>query len=182
MTYIEEQVVLVDRQDTPLAFLGKLEAHRRGLLHRAISVFIFNSKGEWMLQRRADGKYHSGGLWTNTCCSHPRPAEPTPAAAKRRLREEMGLETELTHAFSFTYRAEFENGLIEHELDHVYVGFSDEIPRPDPNEAGAWRMLDLETLRQEVAQDPVRFTPWFRIAMPRVEAWLQKKHDLKQAI
>lgn len=178
----EEQIVLVDRQDTPLGFMGKTEVHKKGLLHRAISVFVFNARGEFMLQRRADHKYHSGGLWTNTCCSHPRPGEPSQVAAHRRLREEMGFDTELSHAFSFVYRAEFDNGLIEHELDHVYVGFSEEIPEPEPAEVGAWRWLDRATLQRELEASPERFTAWFRIVLPRLEAWLDRTETLKQAI
>ena len=119
---MQEQVILVDQQDREIGVAEKLEAHRKGKLHRAFSVFLFNAKDEMLLQQRAAEKYHSGGLWTNTCCSHPRPGEPTEAAARRRLREEMGISCNLNKAFDFIYRAEFDNGLIEHELDHVFIG------------------------------------------------------------
>jgi isopentenyl-diphosphate delta-isomerase len=128
-----EHVVLVDAFDNDIGTMGKMEAHQVGALHRAFSVFVFNSSGELLLQRRAIDKYHSGNLWTNTCCSHPRAGEPTLDAAHRRLREEMGMACDLTDMFSFTYRTEFDDGLIEHEIDHVFVGYSDEAPNPVPS-------------------------------------------------
>ncbi|MEI9946718.1 MAG: isopentenyl-diphosphate Delta-isomerase [Chitinophagaceae bacterium] len=119
---MEEQVIVVNEADEPIGVAGKMEAHRKGILHRAFSIFIFNSKGEMLLQQRALNKYHSGSLWTNACCSHPKPEEDTTVAAERRLKEEMGFDTPIEKVFDFVYRAEFENGLTEHEFDHVYAG------------------------------------------------------------
>jgi isopentenyl-diphosphate delta-isomerase len=158
----EDEVILVDESDRELGTAPKLAAHREGALHRAFSVFLFNSRGETLLQRRADDKYHSGGLWTNTCCSHPRPGEETAAAASRRLREEMGLSTPLLPLFHFTYRAALGGGLWEHEYDHVFIGRADQDPRPDPAEVAAWRWASAEEVAREMQSDPDRFTIWFR--------------------
>jgi len=160
----EESVVLVDTEDNEVGIAPKLEAHRRGLLHRAVSVFVFNSRGETLLQRRASRKYHSAGLWSNTACSHPRPGETPHAAAKRRLREEMGVRCSPRYAFRFLYRAELDRGLIEHELDHVFVGTSDAGPEPDPSEVEEWRWIGVAQLREELAAGPHRFTAWLPIA------------------
>lgn len=157
----EEQVILVDGSDQEVGNAEKLFAHQKGLLHRAISVFIFNSKGEWLLQKRAVNKYHSGGLWTNTCCSHPRTGEETSLAAHRRLKEEMGIECELKFLFSFRYRAEVGNDLIEHELDHVYAGASDAIPHPDPEEVSEWKYFTTEEIAKKLQNEPEKFTKWF---------------------
>jgi isopentenyl-diphosphate delta-isomerase len=164
----EEQVILVDAADRPAGTMGKLEAHRRGALHRAFSVFGFDAQGRLLLQRRADAKYHSGGLWTNTCCSHPRPGEDTAAAAVRRLREEMGMEFAVTPVFTFLYEADFPNGLREHELDHVFFGTCTGEPRPDPAEVSAWRYVSLAELAAEVQDHPERFTAWLAICLPEV--------------
>src|ERR1700754_609781 len=134
-----EEVILVDEHDTPLGTLEKIEAHQKALLHRALSVFIFNRKGEMLLQQRARGKYHSAGLWTNACCSHPRPGEDTREAAFRRLREELGFTTFLEKMFHFTYKAELDNGLTEYEFDHVFVGVYDQDIHPDPEEVSDYR-------------------------------------------
>jgi isopentenyl-diphosphate delta-isomerase len=158
---IEEQVILVDGADNEVGNAEKLYAHQQGLLHRAISVFIFNSKGEWLLQKRAANKYHSGGLWTNSCCSHPRPGEETADAAKRRLKEEMGIECELKFLFSFRYRAEVGNDLIEHELDHVFIGTSDQTPNPDANEAEAFQYFNTGEIAERLKTQPEAFTVWF---------------------
>jgi isopentenyl-diphosphate delta-isomerase len=158
----EDEVILVDEADHELGTAPKLQAHRDGLLHRAFSVFLFNSRGELLLQRRADGKYHSGGLWTNTCCSHPRPGEETAAAARRRLQEEMGLATPLLPVFDFTYRAELDDGLSEHEYDHVFVGRTDQDPQPDPDEVAGWRWASIADVLDEMRRQPERFTAWFR--------------------
>jgi isopentenyl-diphosphate delta-isomerase len=163
-------VVLVDRDDVAVGTAEKMQAHRDGLLHRAFSVFVFRPDGRMLLQRRALSKYHSGGLWTNSCCSHPWPGEPVSDAAHRRLREEMGFDCELHHAFSFIYRAELDGGLTEHELDHVFVGWSDDVPDPDPEEVDSWREVRMDDLEREIAADPERFTVWFRIALPRLLA------------
>lgn len=166
-----EFVILVDEQDQETGISEKLEAHKTGQLHRAISVFIFNSRNEMLLQKRAENKYHSGGLWTNACCSHPRPGEDTGGAAKRRLQEEMGLEcNSLQFVFSFTYRASLDNKLIEHELDHVFIGRSDETPRPDPNEVAGYKWLPLEDIRKNLAKSPELYTYWFRLIFERVVA------------
>ncbi len=165
---LEEQVILVEADDRPTGTMGKLEAHRRGALHRALSVFGFDAQGRLLLQQRAPGKYHSGGLWTNTCCSHPRPGEDTAAAAGRRLREEMGMNFPVTPAFTFLYRADFPNGLIEHELDHVFFGVCTGVPQPDPTEVSAWRYITLPDLAAEAAAHPERFTAWLAICLPEV--------------
>jgi isopentenyl-diphosphate Delta-isomerase len=166
----EEVVVLVDAQDRPVGILPKRQAHLEGRLHRAVSVFVFNERGEMLLQRRAAEKYHSGGLWSNACCSHPRPGETLPDAARRRLREEMGLDVPLDLAFTFTYRAELDAGLTEHEFDHVYVGTGNEDPRPDPAEVEAWRWVSMAQLRRELEEDPGAFTAWFPVALRRLLA------------
>jgi isopentenyl-diphosphate Delta-isomerase len=164
----EELVVLVDADDREIGVSPKMRAHRNGDLHRAISVFLFNSRGEMLLQRRASGKYHSSGLWSNACCSHPRPGESAHAAAMRRLEEEMGIRCDLQPTFRFTYRAEFDSGLVEHELDHVFLGETEEDPRVDPEEVGEWRWTSIAELRAEMLAEPDRFTAWFHIALPRV--------------
>ncbi len=163
MNHPEERVVLVDSDDRPVGEMDKLQAHREGVLHRAISVFVFNSEGELLLQRRAPGKYHSGGLWTNTCCSHPRPGEPVSKAATRRLQEEMGMACDLEPRFAFVYRSELDGGLVEHEFDHVFVGTSDSEPVPDPAEVSEWRYASPEAIRHELEERPDRFTTWFRL-------------------
>ena len=157
-----EQVVLVNERDEETGRMGKMEAHQQGLLHRAFSVFVFHPDGRLLLQRRADGKYHSAGLWTNTCCSHPRPGEDTALAARRRLWEEMGIDTAVEHRFHFIYRAPFGNGLTEYELDHVFFAVHAGEPSPDPTEASAWRWVRPEVVTDELANDPEAFTVWFR--------------------
>lgn len=165
---MEDRVILVDEHDNELGVLDKLLAHRTGVLHRAFSVFVFNSRGELLLQQRADGKYHSGGLWSNTCCSHPREGEETADAASRRLREEMGMVCDTVFQFRFIYRVDFDNGLTEHELDHVYFGTSDAPPVPDDLEVKAWKYLTLEQLEKEIRLYPQYFTAWLRICLPEV--------------
>ena len=167
---MEERVVLVDESDAEVGTAEKLRAHVEGRLHRAISVFVVDDGGRLLLQRRAAGKYHSGGQWTNTCCSHPRPGEPAPDAAVRRLREEMGIGARLRPAFRFVYRADVGGGLVEHEYDHVFVGRHDGAdPRPDPDEVDGWRWASLDELRAELRDSPERFTPWFRMVMDSPE-------------
>lgn len=158
-----EYIILVDKDDNEIGVIEKLEAHQKSLLHRAISVFIFNKDGELLLQRRAFGKYHSSGLWTNTCCSHPNPGETTIEAGERRLVEEMGMICQLNSSFSFLYKAEFENGLTEHELDHVLIGHCDETPHLNPEEAIAFKWMSLEKIREEIKNNPNEFTAWFKI-------------------
>jgi isopentenyl-diphosphate Delta-isomerase len=160
-----EQVILVDEQDRELGACEKLRAHREGALHRAFSVFVFDSAGRLLLQRRAAGKYHSGGLWSNTACGHPRPGEETRAAAARRLREEMGFGCELREAFVLAYRAEVGGGLVEHELDHVFVGRFDGEPAPDPAEADGWRWAAPDELARDLAARPGDYSYWLHAAL-----------------
>jgi len=167
-----ETVVLVNEQDVEIGLMEKMEAHEKALLHRAFSVFVFNQKGELLLQQRALRKYHSGGLWTNTCCSHPRPNEDTLAAAHRRLQEEMGFDTELTKAFDFTYKADFSNGLSEHEFDHVFIGTYEGLIEPNFDEVESYAYRSLTTIDIAIKTNPDFFTEWFLIAFPKVLSWL----------
>ena len=162
---MEERVILVGPEDEEIGTAAKLEAHTSGALHRAFSVFVLNGRGEILLQLRAIGKYHCGGLWSNSCCGHPRPSEETRAAATRRLAEEMGFACELRHLFAFTYRVELGAGLWEHEIDHVFIGHHDDAPQPDPLEVSEWRWLAPDALQAEMASDPDRFTPWLAPAL-----------------
>ena len=161
----EEEVILVDERDRELGSSEKMRAHREGALHRAFSVFVFDAEGRLLLQKRAAGKYHSGGLWSNTACGHPRPGEETRAAARRRLREEMNFDCELSEEFSFLYRAELGGGLVEHEYDHVFAGTFDGRPAPDPAEVEDWQWVTIEELRRAVADDPARHSRWLKIVV-----------------
>ncbi|HZZ75123.1 MAG TPA: isopentenyl-diphosphate Delta-isomerase [Puia sp.] len=163
-----ESVILVDNQDNMIGTMEKMAAHRSARLHRAISVFIFNSKGDMLLQKRATHKYHSGGEWSNTCCSHPRPGERPEDAAVRRLQEEMGMQCDLEHAFSFTYRAVLDNGLFEHEYDHVYIGTTDMVPIPNTVEVEELVYLSPDEVERNLVQKPQVFTLWFKICFERV--------------
>lgn len=163
----EENVILVDTNDTPLGTMPKMEAHEKAVLHRAFSVFILNSKNQLMLQQRALHKYHSPGLWTNTCCSHQRLGETNIEAGKRRLFEEMGITSELTELFSFIYKAPFDNGLTEHELDHVLVGYSNEDPTINLEEVSNWKWMDIDAVHVDCEQQPHNYTVWFRIIFDR---------------
>lgn len=164
----KNHVILVDEQDHPLSSMEKMEAHKKGVLHRAFSVFIFNDKGELLLQKRASTKYHSAGLWTNTCCSHPYPGEETLAAANRRLKEEMGMDTLLIHKTSFVYKTEFDNGLTEHEFDHVFIGNYNENPVLNEEEAEDYKWVTLENIKKDIKICPENFTSWFKIALERI--------------
>ena len=155
------EVVLVNEQDEPVGTMEKLAAHRHPHLHRAFSVFLFDRKDRLLLQQRAHSKYHSGGLWTNTCCSHPYPGEAVEAAAGRRLREEMGIETSLRKAFHFTYQAEFDNGLWEHEFDHVFIGRYEGAIAPDPDEVATWCYKSLAEIRSDLELAGHQYTAWF---------------------
>jgi isopentenyl-diphosphate Delta-isomerase len=166
-------VILVDPNDRPIGAQDKQAAHRDGRLHRAVSVFLINRSGRWLLQRRAPVKYHSGGLWSNTCCGHPRPGETTLQAAERRLREELGVEVRLQPVMQFQYRAELSNGLIEHELDHVFMGQFEGEPTPNPDEVDACAWVDPDALGREIDQYPDRFTAWLKLLFPHVRAALQ---------
>jgi len=160
-----EYVVLVDELDNELGLMEKMEAHEKGALHRAFSVFTFNSKGELLLQRRALSKYHSAGLWTNTCCSHPRESEPTIDAAHRRLQEEMGFDCELTKAFDFIYKKKMDKGLIEHELDHVFIGRFDGQPNINRNEVDDYKNMAIDELVKDIEEFPNKYTEWFKICL-----------------
>lgn len=166
-----EQVILVDDQDMMTGTMEKMEVHQKAILHRAFSVFIFNPAGEMLLQQRSMNKYHSGGLWTNSCCSHPRPGEDTLIAASRRLKEEMGFETPITKVFDFIYKASFANGLTEHEFDHVFVGYYDGKMAPDQNEVGNYAYWPMEKIEAKLQSEAGLFTVWFRIAFPKVMDW-----------
>ena len=163
-----ERVILVDENDNPLGMMEKMEAHKKGVLHRAFSVFIFNSKGEMLLQQRAFSKYHSGGLWTNTCCSHPRDGEATIEAAHRRLQEEMGFDCEIKKSFDFIYKKELNKGLTEHELDHVFIGNFDSEFRFSPDEVNAIAYVPVQQVLEGVAQNPENYTEWFKICLSEV--------------
>ena len=165
---MQEHVILVDRMDREIGTEEKLKAHREGSLHRAFSIFIFNTVGELLLQKRADTKYHSAGLWTNTCCSHPRPGESHYDAARRRLNEEMGFDCELTEFFSFIYHTKLENNLFEHELDHVFIGHYDGQPAPNPDEVDDWQWMNIDKLKQAVGANPDHYTHWFKLILDRV--------------
>lgn len=170
----EERVILVDRQDRPIGEAEKMDAHRRGLLHRAVSVFVFDSEGRMLLQRRSARKYHSGGLWSNTCCTHPRPGERTEDAAIRRLQEEMGFTCPVRLRFETIYRAEVSDGLIEHEYDHIFVGRFEGEPEPDEAEVSEYRWVQAADVAEELGETPERYTPWFRLLfgrMYRSESW-----------
>ena len=162
------EVQLVDTQDNPNGSMEKLEAHEKGLLHRALSVLIINTNKEILLQRRALGKYHSPGLWTNTCCSHPYPGENPTEAANRRLKEEMGMVADLEFAFKFQYKCDFDNGLIEHELDHVFIGETDDTPHLNTDEAMAFKWMSIEELETDMKNNPDNYTYWFK--------WMIEKH------
>ncbi|MFK8039309.1 MAG: isopentenyl-diphosphate Delta-isomerase [Crocinitomicaceae bacterium] len=163
-----EYVVLVNEKDEEVGTMEKLEAHEKGVLHRAFSVFLFNSKGEMLLQQRASSKYHSPNLWTNTCCSHPRPNESIKNAANRRLNEEMGMSCDLKRAFHFTYNVKLDQGLTEHELDHVFLGITDSKPIINREEVRAYQYLPIKQIQQQMAEEPDQFTEWFKICFKEV--------------
>ncbi len=157
-----EYVVLVDESDQELGFMEKMEAHRKGLLHRAFSVLVFNSRGEVLVQKRASSKYHSAGLWTNTCCSHPRPDEGIREASARRLREEMGIVADPEFAYKFVYRTALDQDLIEHEVDYVFTAIFDGIPAANPHEVQEWKFVNVSALRKDVTLNPHNYTYWFK--------------------
>ena len=160
---MEEQVVLVDEKDNQIGLMAKMEAHEKAVLHRAFSVFIFNKKGELMLQQRAASKYHSPLLWTNTCCSHQRDGETNLQAGKRRLYEEMGFVTEIKEVFSFIYKAPFDNGLTEHELDHVMIGSFEDGPKINKEEVESYKWMTLPDVKNDMEKNPQEYTAWFKI-------------------
>lgn len=170
------EVVLVNEADEAIGTMEKMDAHRKAILHRAFSVFIFNRRGHMLLQQRALNKYHSGGLWTNACCSHPLPGENTLESAERRLKEEMGFQTTLQKAFEFTYRSKLDNGLTEFEFDHVFLGeYNGEI-NPNKEEVSDFCFKAMEEIRSSLLLSGHKYTAWFHIAFPLVEKWL-KGHD-----
>ena len=169
-----ENVILVDEKDNQVGLMPKLEAHQKGLLHRAFSVFIFNSDYKLLLQKRASSKYHSGGLWTNTCCSHPRDGEDIIDAANRRLNEEMGIKTSLRKVFDFIYTAELDNNLIENEFDHVFYGVYDIDPIINKDEAEDFKWVDMETLKNDIENNKDQYTVWFKIAFDYFYNYLKK--------
>lgn len=156
-------VILVDENDNPIGTMPKMEAHEKAMLHRAFSVFILNANDEVLLQQRANDKYHSAGLWTNTCCSHPHPGEDTLDAARRRLKEEMGMEADLQFVFKFMYKAPFDNLLTEHEIDHVFIGKTDQLPIINPEEVASYKYMKPEEIKLDMEQNPQSYTVWFRI-------------------
>ena len=160
--------MIVNASGGTIGTMDKMAAHHSGTLHRAFSVFVFNTSGQLLLQQRALDKYHSGGLWTNTCCSHPRLGEFTLDAAHRRLQEEMGMDCELTELFQFSYRHEFANGLIENEYDHVLMGVSDKLPFPNASEVADFRYMDTDLLLFELVERPDEYTAWFKICLEKV--------------
>lgn len=160
---IEEQVILVNENDEQIGTMAKMEAHEKALLHRAFSVFVFNKNNELMVQQRALHKYHSPGLWTNTCCSHQRVGETNIQAGRRRLQEEMGFVTDLQDTISFIYKAPFDNGLTEHEYDHILVGHYNAEPKINPDEVAAWKWMGLEEIKVDMLENPEEYTAWFKI-------------------
>jgi isopentenyl-diphosphate delta-isomerase len=171
---IEDKVILGDNNDNKIGLMPKLEAHEKGVLHRAFSVFIFNNHGELMLQRRALTKYHSPGLWTNTCCSHQRDGESNISSGKRRLNEEMGFDTELFEKTSFIYKAKFDNGLIEHEFDHVLVGSYNHSPIINSIEVDSWKWMSLENIKKDINDHPDNYTAWFKIIFEKYYKYISQ--------
>ncbi len=174
---IEENVILVNEKDEQIGLMPKLEAHEKAVLHRAFSVFVFNDNNELMLQQRALSKYHSPGLWTNTCCSHQRDGESNLQAGKRRLQEEMGFVTELEEKTSFIYKAPFDNGLTEHELDHIMVGHYNDAPVINREEVESWKWMPLESVKLDIATNPEEYTAWFKIIFEKFYKYINITHE-----
>lgn len=158
-----EHVILVDEHDNELGTMEKMEAHRKGVLHRAFSILVFNSKGEILMQRRSTKKYHSGGLWTNTCCSHPLPQETMASATRRKLMQEMGIDVETRFVYKFIYRAHLDGNLIEHEVDHVFFGYFDGEPMINTDEVDEWRFATIGDLKADMSARPDEYTHWFKL-------------------
>lgn len=165
-------VILVDNNDNEIGVMEKMQAHQQALLHRAFSVFLFNNKGEMLLQKRAIGKYHSGGLWTNTCCSHPAPQEPVLQAAHRRLKEEMGISTTLNKAFSFVYKATLDNDLTEYEFDHVLTGTFEGNIIPNKEEVSDWKFQAMNEIEKDLKINPSHYTEWFKLIFSHVKEYI----------
>lgn len=169
----EEFVILVNEQDQQIGLMEKIEAHEKALLHRAFSVFVLNDKNEIMLQQRAAHKYHSPLLWANTCCSHQREGESNIQAGKRRMREEMGFDLELKEVFNFIYKAPFDNGLTEHELDHVMIGYSNQEPIINPDEVASWKWMSIDEIKQDMELNPQLYTEWFKIIFSKFYPFIE---------
>lgn len=176
---MEEKVILVNKNDEKIGLMPKMEAHEKALLHRAFSVFVFNSKKELLLQQRATDKYHSPLLWTNTCCSHQRDGESSVEAGKRRLKEEMGFVCELEEITSFIYKAPFDNGLTEHELDHILVGYYNENPKINVNEVSDFKWMNLQDVKKDIQKQPALYTEWFKIIFDKFYHFLEKSETEK---
>ncbi len=168
------EVILVDEKDNEVGLMEKMEAHKKALLHRAVSVFIINANDEWLLQRRVLSKYHSGGLWTNTCCTHPFPNETNMDAANRRLRQEMGMQTYLSELFSFTYKEPLDNELTEYEVDHVFIGISNFEPRMNPEEVLDFKYINYKKLDLDIKKNPENYTVWFKKIHQHVNSHINK--------
>lgn len=166
---VTEHVILVDRDDKAVGTMEKMEAHRKGVLHRAFSILLFNDEGKMLLQKRSKNKYHSSGLWTNTCCSHPLPGETLPEATQRRLKEEMGIEVAPVFSHTFIYKAELDNHLTEHELDHVFIGTFNGIPDINRKEVEDWKFVDVNELKQDMMKNPSAYTEWFKLIVKEIE-------------
>lgn len=164
-----EKVVLVDEHDNSIGTMEKMEAHKKGLLHRAFSILLFNNKGEMLLQKRATQKYHSGGLWTNTCCSHPLPNESMTDATSRKLKQEMGITTSVEFAFKFIYKTDLDKDLIEHECDYVYIGTFNGTPNINHDEVEDWKFVDLKSLQHDIKKNPDAYTVWFKLIVSHPE-------------
>ena len=162
-----EKVILVDKDDNEIGTKEKIQAHKEGKLHRSFSIFVFNFSGELLLQRRAKEKYHTGGLWSNTCCSHPRPGESLEEAIHRKLKQEMGFDCDLEKKFSFIYKVNFDNGLWEHEFDHVFIGRFNGEPKPNPEEVDDWKWVTIRQLKEDIKKTPQKYTAWFKIAIEK---------------
>ena len=175
---MEEMIILVDENDKEIGSEEKIKVHKEGKLHRAFSIFIFNSEGKMLLQKRAKSKYHSGGLWTNTCCSHPRAGESLNDAVHRRLKEEMGFDCELKEIFSFIYKVKFDNNLSEYEYDHVFIGKFDGSPKPNPDEADSYKWISLDELEKDIKQKPDDYTFWFKIAFDKLADYLKENPNV----
>ena len=167
---VNDLLITVDAEDNVIGEIAKLEGHRKGILHRAFSIFIFNPEGKWLMQQRAFNKYHSGGLWTNTCCSHPHPGQLTEEAAINRLYEEMGIWCNIQHIFEFTYKASFGNGLTEYEYDHIFTGVTDTLPEINKEEVHSYKFMSFEEIKTEVEENPDHFTEWFKIIYEKVNS------------
>jgi isopentenyl-diphosphate delta-isomerase len=169
------KVILVNEEDEVIGEIDKMEAHHKGLLHRAFSIFIFDNSGKMLIQQRAESKYHGGLLWTNACCSHPFPGEPVEAAAQRRLEQELGFITSLKEIFSFIYKADVENNLIEHEFDHVFAGVYEGDIIPNRSEVASFKYMTMDEIKEAVDLFPEQYTKWFILAFPKMEAWWQER-------